>query len=257
MRESYPVIDGAESFFFKGNEIGVLITHGFNGTPQSIKSLGEKFTGLGYTIHAPRLKGHGTHYKDLEKTTWNEWFSDLEKGYRFLKEQKCSSIFIIGQSMGGTLSLWLANKYPEIKGVILINAALSIPSYDYLIGKINPSFVDETEPDIKLEGVHEIAYKKLPIFAIHQLQTLIKATPDILVSIKNPILCFKSIDDHVVPHKNTDYILKHVQSDQKEVYPLKNSYHVASMDHEKDTIVDETHHFIEKQLKQKKVPHLL
>lgn len=66
----YPVIDGAESFFIKGNSVGLLLLHGFLGTPQSVKDLGEQFAELGYTVYAPRLKGHGTHYKDVEKGTF-------------------------------------------------------------------------------------------------------------------------------------------------------------------------------------------
>ncbi|MFC0472647.1 alpha/beta hydrolase [Halalkalibacter kiskunsagensis] len=225
------------------------MTHGFIGTPQSVRFLGEKLAEEGYSVYGPRLKGHGTHYKDLAKATRNEWFGDVERGYRVLVEHHCSSIFIIGQSMGGTLALWLGNKYPEIKGLILINAALTVPSYEYLIGKVSPNFVYESGPDIKQEGVHEITYNKIPVFAIHELQALMNNTLEILPTIKHPVLCFKSIEDHVVPPGNTDFILKQVQSNQKEVYTLKNSYHVASLDYEKETIVREVNRLIKKQLK--------
>lgn len=40
--------------------------------------------------------------------------------------------------MGGALTLWLANKYPEIAGIVLINAALRVPCYEYLKGKQIP-----------------------------------------------------------------------------------------------------------------------
>lgn len=247
MRENYPVIEGAESFLFEGNEIGILISHGFIGTPQSVRFLGEEFAKLGYTVLAPRLKGHGTHYKDLEKATRDDWVQDLVKAYEELK-QKCTSVFIVGQSMGGTLALFLASQFPEIKGVILINPALSVPSYEYLNGKPTLSYVHETATDIKLEGVEEITYKKIPVSAIHQLQVLMSQTVKIVPTIGNSLFCFKSTEDHVVPPECTDFILNKVKSNYKEVKTLMNSYHVASMDHEKEVIVDETHHFIQKQL---------
>jgi carboxylesterase len=118
MLERYPVLSGAEPFFFKGNHIGILISHGFIGTPQSIRFLGEYIASQGYTVYGPRLKGHGTHYKDIEKCKYQDWIQSLEDGYRFLQQQ-CRDIFIIGQSMGGTLTIDLVSKYPDIQGIML------------------------------------------------------------------------------------------------------------------------------------------
>jgi carboxylesterase len=244
MNDRYPVLDGAESFFIKGNNIGILLSHGFVGTPQSIKYLGVKLSQVGYTVFAPRLTGHGTHYYDLENATHFDWISDLETGYQFLKE-RCSTIFVMGQSMGGALALWLADKYENIDGVITINAALRIPDYEYLGGKTSPRFLPEGSPDIRLKGVDEITYAKVPLHAIHEIQALMKKTPEIIPTITQPVLCFKSKVDHVVPPECTDYILEHIGSTQKKAVTLHNSYHVASMDHDKDEIINRTHDFIQ------------
>ncbi|MCM3767063.1 carboxylesterase [Neobacillus niacini] len=244
MKESYRVLDGAESFFIEGSKVGILLSHGFMGTPQSVRHLGVKLSQLGYTVFAPLLTGHGTYPHDLENATHGDWISDLEAGYKYLNE-RCSTIFVMGQSMGGALSLWLANKYPNINGVITINAALSIPDYEYLVGKTSPRFLPEGPPDIRLKGVQEITYDMVPLRAIHEIQALMKKTPDIIPTINQPILCFKSIVDHVVPPENTDYILDHVGSIQKEAVTLYHSYHVASMDHDKDEIIKKTHAFIQ------------
>ncbi|KAF0817334.1 MULTISPECIES: alpha/beta hydrolase [unclassified Cytobacillus] len=243
MTEHYPVLDGAESFYYEGNEIGILITHGFLGTPQSVRFLGESFAKLGYTVYAPRLKGHGTHYKDIENTTHEDWFAEAEKGYLFLKE-RCTSVFAAGQSMGGALTLWLANKYPEIAGIALMNAALRVPCYEYLKGKTNPRYLDEGAPDIKKEGVEEITYGKVPIRSIFELQNVMENTPDLLPSIKTPVIGFKSLEDHVVPAECTDFILDNIGSMEKKAVSLYNSYHVASMDHDKEEIVNIIHQYI-------------
>jgi carboxylesterase len=244
MAEKYPVLDGAEEFFFKGNDIGILISHGFIGTPQSVRYLGEGFAKQGFTVLGPRLHGHGTHYYDLEECSNNDWFQSLEKGYQQLKKH-CSGIFVIGQSMGGTLTLWLANRYQEIKGLVTINAALEVPSYEYLKGKIEPRFLNESEPDIHAKNVIEIAYLKVPIKAIHELQQLMEKTPAILPNIQCPVLGIHSAVDHVVPPANTDYILRHIGSSYKEKLVLQNSYHVASMDFDKDVIESSGIGFIE------------
>lgn len=249
MAERFPVIKGAEPFYFKGNEIGVLISHGFMGTPQSVRFLGEALAQLGYSVFGPRLKGHGTHHYDLEKCAHGEWFESLENAYLELKK-RCTIIFVIGQSMGGTLTLRLANKYRDIKAIMLINTALTIPTLDYLKEQTKPRFIDEDAPDIKADDVYEITYPKAPLTAIHEIQNLMENTPQLLPSITCPVLAIKSAEDHVVPPENTDYIIENIGSINKEMVILNNSYHVASMDNDKEQIVEECHHFINKQIDQ-------
>lgn len=246
MLERYPVLSGAEPFFFKGNHIGILISHGFIGTPQSVRFLGEYIASQGYTTYAVRLKGHGTHYEDMERCTYHDWIQSLEEGYRFLQHH-CRDIFILGQSMGGTLTMQLASKYPDIKGVMLINAAMTtVPVMEEFKHKQEPRFIDEGAPDIKAGDVYEITYTKAPIRSIQQLLSLIDDTRKKLPSVSCPTLAFRSEDDHVVPPENTDYIMAHIQSGIKETITLYNSYHVASMDYEKKFIAEQCCLFIEK-----------
>ncbi|WP_121613021.1 alpha/beta hydrolase [Mesobacillus foraminis] len=244
MVENYPVIEGAEAFFYKGNEVGILISHGFVGTPQSVRFIGESLAGYGYTVLAPRLPGHGTHYSDLESVTYEDWFEELEKNYLLLEGQ-CKKVFVIGQSMGGTLTLRLAHKYPQIRGIATVNAALTIPCFENLKGDNQPRYIKEGEPDIKARGVHEITYQKTPLHAVRQLQALMEGTPSLFSDITVPILCIKSVEDHVVPPANTEWIYSSVKSGRKEIVTLPNSYHVASMDNDKEMIVEKFVHFVE------------
>lgn len=246
MQERYPVIPGAESFFIKGNQIGVLISHGFIGTPQSIRFLGDYISAKGFTVYGPRLSGHGTHYKDMEQSSYKDWIQNLENGYCLLK-QHCSDIFIIGQSMGGTLALNLSIKYPDINGMILINPALtSIPSMEEYKYIQEPPYIPEGAPDIKAAYVHEIAYDKAPIRSIQQLLLLMDNTRGKLELVIAPTLAFVSKEDHVVPPENSDYIMSNIHSVNKEVITPYNSYHVASMDNDKRFIAEQCCRFIEK-----------
>lgn len=79
MDENYPVLPGADSFFIKGNEIGILISHGFNGTPQSVRFLGRAMASDGFTVCAPRLKGHGTHILDMERSLTKTGLTALKR----------------------------------------------------------------------------------------------------------------------------------------------------------------------------------
>ncbi|HZG71464.1 MAG TPA: alpha/beta fold hydrolase [Chondromyces sp.] len=243
MRERYAVIPGAESFYIEGNDTAILISHGFVGTPQSVRFLGEELAKRGFTILAPRLKGHGTHYYDMEKCTHEDWFESLEQGFQFLK-QRGKRIFVMGQSMGGTLTLKLAAQYKEIEGIILINSALSIPSLEYLKAEQGPRFIPEGAPDIKAKDVFEITYPKVPLKAVHEIQELMEQAPAVFPKVTCPALLIKSAIDHVVPPESTDRIFKTIGSKQKELLVLENSYHVASMDNDKEEIVRQASEFI-------------
>lgn len=246
MIEQSPVLPGAESFFYKGNDIGILISHGFVGTPQSVRFLGEYLASEGFTVYGVRLSGHGTHYEDMERCSYQDWIKSIEDGFHFL-QQHCTDIFVIGQSMGGTLTLNLSQTYKNIKGIMLINAAInSIPPMERYKNKHVPRFVHEGEPDIKAKNVHEITYTKAPVRSMNQLFALMTETRDKLSDIACPVLAFRSSEDHVVPPENTDYIMANIQSDIKEVVPLYHSYHVASMDHDKELIAEQCSLFINK-----------
>ncbi|WP_338752981.1 alpha/beta hydrolase [Bacillus sp. FJAT-52991] len=243
MKERYQVMSGAEAFYFEGNEIGILLSHGFIGTPQSVRFLGESLAAKGFTVLAPRLKGHGTHYLDMEKCTHEDWYESFKQGYRALKAHG-KRVFVMGQSMGGTLTLKLASEYEGIEGIITINAALTIPELEYLKKTPAPRFIKEGAPDIKAQNVEEITYDKAPVQAIRELQSLMVEIPSKLPNVKAPALCIKSFIDHVVPPENTTFIYKYISSKNKQLVTLPNSYHVASMDNDKEMIVEHATRFI-------------
>lgn len=89
---------------------------------------GEQLAGKNFTVYEPRLTGHGTLPEDMENASYQDWIQSVEDGLDKLKET-CSDIFVLGLSMGGTLTLYLAEKHPEIKGIMPINAAVNIPGF--------------------------------------------------------------------------------------------------------------------------------
>ncbi|MFK3960065.1 alpha/beta hydrolase [Guptibacillus hwajinpoensis] len=241
--QKYDVLQGAEPFYFEGNHIGVLVLHGFTGSTQSMRYLGEQLASEGYTVCGPRLKGHGTHYEDMEQSTYEEWIQSVEEGYQWLKE-RCDELFITGLSMGGTLTLYLAEKHPEVKGIMPINAAIDLPGLEQMRGKTEPRFLDAIGSDIKAEGVDELAYEKTPTKSIQEILVLTEITRKGLETISAPALIFKSLEDHVVPPENSMTIYNEIASSNKEVVELKDSYHVATLDHDKELIAEKCRAFV-------------
>lgn len=244
----YSILQCASPFYYSGNETGVLLIHGFTGTTQSMRFLGEAFRDVGYTVLAPRLAGHGTAPQDMEVRTYIEWMHDVEDAYAELKEM-CDNIFVVGLSMGGTLALHLAEKYNDITGVIAINAAINMPEFK----KTYEDFVEQGErfvagigSDIKEEGVKELAYRQSPVKAMEQLLLLMDEVREKLSVIKMPALIFSSDEDHVVPPNNSQLIFDHIQSEEKEFVRLEESYHVATIDNDKELIVSKCLQFFER-----------
>ncbi|MGR9050472.1 alpha/beta hydrolase [Halobacillus faecis] len=237
------VMHGAEEMRFEGNEVGILVSHGFTGTTQSMKPLVEAYARSGYTVSCPRLIGHGTTPEDMESSSHQDWVQSVEEAYNWLKE-RCSKIFVVGLSMGGTLALYMASEHRDIEGVIPINAAIDIPALENSQG-MDERFIDAIGSDIKDPETVELAYDRTPVKSIGELVTLMGKVKDRLDEIHCPIMIFVSDEDHVVPPHNSEVIFESVFSEHKEIIHLENSYHVATLDHDKDMIIERTLEFFQ------------
>ncbi|MET3575209.1 alpha/beta hydrolase [Bhargavaea ullalensis] len=239
MNEQYPVLEGAEPFYFEVGKTGILVSHGFTGTTQSMRPLGEAFAEAGYTVCGPRLAGHGTHHEDMERSSRHDWIRSIEEGYAWLKE-RCDTILMTGLSMGGTLTLYMAEKHPDIKAIALINAAIDIPSMQQVTELQDVRFLDAIGSDIKKSGVTELAYDQTPVHSVKEILALMEEVRSDLKKVRCPALIFVSDEDHVVPPSNAELIRDSISSEIKDVTRLHDSYHVATLDNDQDTIISQT-----------------
>lgn len=239
------VIKGAEPFYYQGGSIGILLCHGFIGTPQSVQYIGRSLNHAGYTVSGLRLDGHGTTPQELAEQTYEQWMQNIEAAYCQLKDT-CQKVFIVGQSMGGTLTLHTASMFDDVDGIVLINPAIDIPDMQHYRLEDKQSYIQESAPDIKFVQEEEITYTEAPVNGYVQLLDLMDVVRGKLSQVTCPVLGLQSTVDHVVPIENTDYILKHVRSPIKEKRILANSYHVASLDKDRDLIGLYIKGFIEK-----------
>lgn len=235
-------------FNISKSDVGILVIHGFTSTTSSMVYLAQKFADAGYNVELPPLKGHGTKWDDMNKVTYQDWIKDVENAYAVIK-QRSKNIFVCGLSLGGALSLRIAELHPEIKGLILINNALIFTNPKFWLVPILQYIIPYTKSvggDIKDKNSVEIAYTKTSIKAVNQMLKLLKIVKKDIRKIKSPTLIFKSKNDHVVPIKSALYTYKHISSKIKELVWLENSYHVAPLDYDKDLIADKSLEFISK-----------
>jgi carboxylesterase len=215
------------------------VLHGFTGCPQSVRGLAQAFAAAGFTVQLPLLPGHGTTIDDMLATTWTDWSACAELVYNELAV-RCDKVVVAGLSMGGSLAVWLAAHHPEIAGVVAINAAIDPPAESFREG-MRQLVADGhvTMPavgnDIADPNATELAYDATPIVP---LLSLCDADDEIypkLAAIHCPVLVMTSPQDHVVPPVSSEILAAGVSGPVERV-TLERSFHVATLDYDKDDI---------------------
>jgi carboxylesterase len=218
--------------------IGVLVIHGFGGSPRSLQELGEHLVAAGYTVALPLLAGHGRTPEAMEASRWTEWTDDVEQAYQWLRG-RTDTMFVCGLSMGGTLALWIAERHPGLAGLVTINTIIRHPAERVMlwVGRLRiPRWVKAIGNDAMAEGVDERAYDRLPMRSTHELALLSREVRAGLGRIACPALVFSSAVDHVVPPANQEEIYRAIGSVDKTFVELRDCYHLATMDCGKEQV---------------------
>ncbi|RBY77105.1 carboxylesterase [Geodermatophilus sp. TF02-6] len=233
------LVPGAEPFAFPGGPAGggtgVLLVHGFTGSPFSMRPWGEHLTAEGFAVRAPLLPGHGTRWQDCNRTTERDWLDAVSDAFDELAAE-CERVVVAGLSMGGTLAVRLAELRPDdVAGLVLVNPSLLTERRDArllpLLARLTPAWTAIGD-DVKKPGVTERAYSRLPTRAVLGLGRLWTATRADLHRVTAPLLVFRSVTDHVVEPASVRVLLAGVASTDTTEVLLEDSYHVATLDHD-------------------------
>jgi carboxylesterase len=235
MSQATPVMPGAEPFDLPGGPVGVLLCHGFTGTPQSMRDWGTALAGAGFTVRCPLLPGHGTRWQDANASTEDDWYAELSEALDELLEI-CTSVVVAGLSMGGTLALRLAERRPDdVAALVLVNPSLLTERKDAkllpVIARLTPAWAP-IGSDVKKPGSVELAYPRLPTRAALALRRLWSAVRADLGTVRAPLLVFRSVTDHVVEPASARLLLAEVGSTDVTEVLLHESYHVATLDND-------------------------
>jgi carboxylesterase len=232
-----PLMPGAQSFSQVGDDLGIVVLHGFTGSPAAVRPWAQYLADAGHTVSAPRLPGHGTRWQDLNSTTWTDWYTEAERAVAWLRRHT-KSVVAMGISTGATLALRLAQKNSDVKGVVGVNPIIQTERRDrrYLTSLFAVmGSLPNVNDDIKRPGVSESAYDRVPLRAAHSLTQLWAVTKSEIGKVRVPVLIYRSADDHVAEPSNTVWLMANLAGDRQEVL-LQNSFHVATLDYDAPTI---------------------
>jgi len=241
------VLPGAEPFAADGGDVGVVLCHGFTGSPQSLRPWAEALAGAGHSVRLPRLPGHGTTWQEMNGTSWHDWYGEVDAAFGELRE-RCSAVVVAGLSMGGSLALRLAEEHgSDVAGIVLVNPAVHLRDRRLValpvLRRVVPAF-PAIAGDIKKPGTTELAYDRTPLNAVATMLLLYRAVTADLARVDQPLLLLRSAVDHVVPATNSAAVLAGVSSRDVTEIVLEDSYHVATLDNDAERIHKESLAFV-------------
>ena len=240
------IIPTAEPFFFHGSKTGILLIHGFTGTPKEMRWMGEYLhREHHFTVLGIRLSGHATQPEDMFRSSYTDWLASVEDGYALLAD--CvDTIIPMGLSMGGILALTTAAYFP-VKGVLTMSTPYKLPDDPRLkhiewISKFAPFLPKgSNQPGAgwfdKQAYKEHISYPQNPTHAIGELIKLFSKMRTALPTISAPVLMIHSKDD--------DYVLKdsmpRIYADlpdglDKQMLWIEGSGHVITRDAQRQVV---------------------
>jgi carboxylesterase len=234
----HPVLPDCEPWSSPGGgPHGALVLHGFTGSPVSMRPLAEALADAGFAVELPRLPGHGTDPADLALTSWTDWLAEAERALATLRARVPEGrVVVAGLSMGGALTLALAETHADLAGIVVINAPVQAPPElaeglaQMLAGGVE--VIDSIGGDIADPDADEASYDATPL---RPLLSMLEAGVDVrdrIGEVRCPALVITSRQDHVVNPEDSDVVAAALGGPVERLW-LEKSFHVATLDYDR------------------------
>ncbi|HEY2743582.1 MAG TPA: alpha/beta fold hydrolase [Polyangia bacterium] len=251
MRVSGGVHSDSEAFSFCDGDRGVLVVHGFTGSPFEMRLLGEDLARRGFAVDGVKLAGHASTTRALAATTWHDWYRSAEEAVTRLRVRVGGKrVAVVGLSMGGLLTLELARHHGDALACIGVLAApLWLPPQAEKFARVTsrlpivrklalPKLAgsDIRDPEMKRRNARAVPRAGMPLAALASLVELGAHLRDRLGDVKTPTLIMHSERDHTVPFECMDAIANRLGTSEYRKIALRESFHVITLDLERDRV---------------------
>lgn len=226
-------------------KIGILFIHGFSGTPAAFKNYAEFFSQQGFTVSVPLLPGHGKTLEAFEKFGRRHWVRGVVNSFEEL-EKHCEKIFVVGNSLGGTLAIHLAAQKKQIRKIYLLSPFIYIRRDHHFINtylfpiikRLGINSWMAIAGDVKNPRGFELAFSKIPLSLGTHIEKIALEAQSLLPKIQQDVLIFQGTADRGVPAKRAPEIIKNLGSKKKELVWLHNSWHLIPIDFQANEVRD-------------------
>jgi carboxylesterase len=231
--------------------VGILAVHGFTGSPATLTPLTDALTAAGFVVSAPCLPGHGTVVEDMEDVTFADWSAAARDALADLRA-RVDEVVVVGQSMGAAVVAdAVADDSAGIAGAVFVNPAV-VPFEAEVLELVDATIAggetilpggrsDIADPDVP-DG-H--SYAGTPLRPFRSLAAALVELQPKLASITCPVLIMTATHDHVVDPSASDHLAGLVTGPVDRV-TLDRSFHVATLDYDKQIVIDRTIDFVRK-----------
>lgn len=254
----------------KGSKVGVLMLHGLCGTPLEMRFVAHGVARSGYTVHCPLIAGHGGEESDVMSTTWQDWYESAEEAL-FRLRKDCDVVVAGGLSTGALLGLLLAARHPS-----LVNGTLLYAPTIWLNGWVVPwharlfnlvhykwfanliDFPDLEPHGIKDPRIRDLIRKALfsddksvaglpstPGGAVLEHRWLANALKREVHRVAQPALLIHPREDDYAHLNNAEYLQRELAG-PVDTCILDDSYHIITVDRQRQLVVDRTVAFLER-----------
>ncbi len=256
------------SLTIAGNRVGLLLFHGLGGTPMELRYVAYGVARAGYTVHCPLLAGHGGGVDDVANTTWQDWYASAEAALHRIR-QDCDVVFVGGLSVGAVLALLLAARNPKLVQGTVSYAPIFwlngwvMPWYARLFGLVHHKWFanllkfEDAEPhgikDPRVRALIANALKSAdnsvsglpytPGGAVLEHRWMVKAFMREAGKVTQPSLVFHPREDDHADINNSEYLQRHLGG-RVELVVLDDSYHIITIDRQRQVVVDRTVSFM-------------
>ena len=249
----------------------VLLLHGLYSSALELQYVGKRLRAAGFAVYTPNLPGYSVTQGKYPEVAgrWEAWLAEAKRQLEQLLARH-ERVSIGGLCIGADLALMLAAEYgARVDALLLLSTTLyydgwSLPWYRFLLplayytplGRLYA--YEEREPfglkneqmrrlvaaEMKQRKVSRAGADRLHSSGLFQAHRLIRAVKRALPGIRNPALIVHATEDDMTSLRSVRCLEGRLGSERLEVLLLGNSYHMVSLDNEKDRVADRMIEFL-------------
>ena len=245
----------------------VVLFHGLSSSPLEFNFLSSQLISAGYRVSTPSIAGYSF---GGNASSWKHWVNEAVSHVKALQETESQPISLGGISLGSTLALAVATELNDILGVIALSTTLkyngwAVPWYRSLIPLgmalgLGDYFKHKEKDPFGIKNHQIRAYIKrvlssqdtsavgglyMSLRHMYEGNKLCKYVIDNLSSVSSSILTIHAIDDEIANSYNAQLVADLSSATYLRQIYLGNSYHMITVDNERETVAAETISFLD------------